>query len=99
MAGTEGGVVVRLGDGSGSLRLDFKAGNNVHSVSIRDSMILAATRKRVYIWGLDKQGEPHGPDSYGLNPKDDVLWTCFNPFQRQPGNVPYLVRKPGCKPQ
>jgi hypothetical protein len=54
MAGTEGGVVVSLWEGSGSLRLDFKAGNNVHSVSIRDSMILAATSKRVYIWGLDK---------------------------------------------
>jgi hypothetical protein len=97
MAGTEGGVV-RLWNSSGALRLDFKAGNYVHSVSIRDSMILAATSKRVYIWGLDKQGEPHGPDSYGL-PTDDVLWACFNPFQRHPGNVPYLVGKPGCKPQ
>lgn len=98
MAGTAGGIV-HLWDRTGTLRLEFKAGDYVHSVSIRDSMIMAATNKRVYIWDLDRHGEPRGPDLYGLNIQDDVLWACFSPFQRQPGNVPFLIGKPGYKPQ
>lgn len=98
MAGTENGVV-RLWDRSGTQKLDFKADDYIHSVSIRDTMILAASSKRVYLWQLDKYGKPHGPDSYSLNPKNNILWVCFNPFQRQPRSVPYLVGKSGYKPQ
>lgn len=98
MGGTERGVV-RLWSRSGAQRLDFRTDGCVHSVSIRDSVVLAASSKYVYVWQLDKHGTPQGPDSYSLNPQDDILWACFNPFERQPGTAPYLVGKYGCKPQ
>ncbi|KIM93121.1 hypothetical protein OIDMADRAFT_36049 [Oidiodendron maius Zn] len=72
-------------------RLNFTAGGYVHSVSIHRSMILAATSTRIYIWSLSKSGQPLGLKCYNINPDDDILWACFNPFECRTGSIPFLL--------
>jgi hypothetical protein len=83
IAGTTGGAV-HLRTHTGVRKYSFKTNENIHSVSIGDSMILAATRRRVYIWNLDKRGRPHGRQTFVLDPIDEGQWACF-------GKTPFLA--------
>ena len=96
MVGTLNGRV-HLWDYSGIQMLDFAAKGYVHSVSIHNSTILAATDGSVHIWNLDSHRRPQSPQSYNVNTQDAILWICFNPFETQSG-TPFLVGRPGDKP-
>ena len=96
-AGTIEGKVY-LFDYTETNRLNFTAGDYVYSVSIRSSMVLAATSSRIYIWRLDKSGLPLGLKSYSINPLDDIMWACFNPFEGRSGSIPFLLGRSGQGP-
>jgi hypothetical protein len=96
--GTISGTV-HLRTYTGVHKYSFKANDYIHSVSISDSTILAATRRIVYIWNLDKYGRPYNRQNFVLSCTDKVLWACFNPFEKRPGNAPFLTGNLGHGPR
>jgi WD40 repeat protein len=97
IAGTIGGAV-HLRTHTGVYKYNFKTNDYIHSVSVSDSTILAATRGRVYIWNLDKRGRPYNRQNFALDPTDEAQWACFNPFGH-PGKAPFLIGSPGRWPK
>jgi WD40 repeat protein len=98
IAGTIGGAV-HLRTHTGVHKYSFKTNDYIHSVSISESTILVATRRRVYIWNLDKRGRPYNRQNFALDPTDEAQWACFNPFWRRHGKATFLIGSPGSSPK